>query len=344
MNASLSTAVVILNWNGAAHLATYLPSVVEHSAGARIVVADNGSTDGSEGVVAGFTEVEWLALRQNYGFAEGYNQALGRIPADVYVLLNSDVRVSAQWLQAPLDLLARDERIAAVQPKILADARPESFEYAGAAGGYLDSLGYPYCRGRIFDTIERDVGQYDDVVQVDWASGACCFIRASAWRAVGGLDGNFFAHMEEIDLCWRLRRADYVCVVTPASVVYHLGGGTLAYLDSRKTYLNFRNSLATLVKNLPVRRLLPVLLVRLLLDGVAAIKFLLSGKPRHFSAIFIAHLTFYVWLPELWRGRAGSFGDKLSVETDHQQVTSIVWQYFVRGRKTYAALPKCLAE
>ena len=203
-------AIVILNFNGEAHLEKYLPSVVAHSAGHRIIVADNGSSDASEQVVNGFPGVEWLALRQNFGFAEGYNQALKGIDADVYVLLNSDVRVSPGWTASPMQMMSADESIAAVQPKIRDDKRPDHFEYAGASGGFLDALAYPYCRGRIFDVLEKDEGQYDSPVQADWTSGACCFVRKEAWESAGGFDGWYFAHMEEIDLCWRGFRCDDV--------------------------------------------------------------------------------------------------------------------------------------
>ena len=334
----MDVAVVILNWNGREHLRTYLPSVVEHSVGARVIVADNGSTDDSADVVTGFTEVEWLALPENYGFAEGYNRALAQIEAEVYVLLNSDVRVTAGWLDAPLARLVTDERVAAVQPKVLADQRPDYFEYAGAAGGYLDALGYPYCRGRIFDTVERDVGQYDDAVPVDWATGACCFVRAGVWRELGGLDGSFFAHMEEIDLCWRMRRAGYTCWVEPGSTVYHLGGGTLAYQSPGKTYLNFRNSLTALVRNVGGIRLAPKLFARLLLDGVAGLKFLLSGAPAHTWAIVRAHYAFF------GRARAARTHRHVPAVAQPQAapsvgpVRSILAAYYVWGRRRFSQL------
>ncbi len=348
--------MVILNWNGAAHLGTYLPSVVEFSAGARIVVADNGSTDGSEAVVADFAEVEWVALRQNFGFAEGYNRALALIEAECYVLLNSDVRVTAGWLDAPLAKLRTDARVAAVQPKVLADARPTHFEYAGAAGGYVDALGYPYCRGRIFDTVEEDRGQYDDAAEVDWATGACLFVRAEVWQLLGGFDGDFFAHMEEIDFCWRVRRAGFTCWVTPGSVVYHLGGGTLAYESPRKTYLNFRNSLAAIYKNNGGLRAAGTILVRQALDGLAAVKFLLGGRGglAQVGSIAKAHVHFYEntrrlrgqrrrWPVLAKAAHAYHVAHGIAVEplrpvSSTGPSTSILVDYYLRGRRTFSQI------
>ena len=334
----MTVAIVILNWNGFAHLRTYLPSVVQHSSGARIIVADNGSTDNSREALTPFPAVEWLSLDRNYGFTGGYNRALAQVEADVYVLLNSDVRVTAGWLQAPLSRLRHHGEVAAVQPKILADARPTQFEYAGACGGYLDALGYPYCRGRIFDQVEQDHGQYDDARPIDWASGACCFVRASSWHELGGFDESFFAHMEEIDLCWRMRRAGHEVWVEPGSTVHHLGGGTLAYASPNKTYLNFRNSLASLVRNETGLTRWLKLLARLALDGLAGLKFLVAGEPSHTWAILRAHGAFYGRLsavlqhrhvPQI-QGKATSCGP----------VKSILWQFYVRGQKTFSHLTR----
>lgn len=339
-----TVAIVILNWNGRAHLARYLPSVIEHSVGARVVVADNGSTDDSELVARAFRDVEWLPLGENFGYAEGYNRALAAVEAGVFVLLNSDVRVTDGWLPPLLARFAADPTLGAAQPKILADERPTEFEYAGAAGGYLDALGYPYCRGRIFDTVEEDTGQYDGARACDWASGACLFVRASALRAVGGLDASYFAHMEEIDLCWRLRRAGYGVWVDPASVVYHLGGGTLKYASPRKTYLNFRNSLTTLFKNHRVRRALPRLLVRTVLDAVAGLRFLFAGQPAAARAVLRAHGGFYRGLCAGRRAR-GRFAarfpeaDDAALHSVGPPVRSIVWAYYARGRRRFSELP-----
>ena len=338
----MTCAVVILNWNGAAHLRRYLPSVVAYSAGARLIVADNGSTDDSRAAVAEHADIEWLPLGRNCGFAEGYERALARVDAEVYVLLNSDVRVTAGWLDAPLRRLRADPRVAAVQPKILADERPGEFEYAGACGGYVDRLGYPYCRGRIFDTVERDAGQYDAPRRIDWASGACCFVRAEAYRAAGGLDGSYFAHMEEIDLCWRLRNLGYALWVEPASVVYHLGGGTLAYASPRKTLLNFRNALTTLVKDGRGSSLPLKLLARLVLDGVAGAQFLLRGQPRQVGAILRAHGQFYARLPSTLRARREALARERTAAAGapwtHGPSASIVADAYLRGRRRFSQL------
>ncbi len=349
-------AVVILNFDGARHLRTYLPSVVRFSRGAQIVVADNGSTDESAQVVTEFPEVQWLALRQNFGFAEGYNQALALVDAEVYVLLNSDVRVTEGWLVAPLARLAADPRVAAVQPKVLADARPTYFEYAGASGGYLDALGYPYCRGRIFDVVEEDWGQYDDAVEVDWATGACLFVRAEVWHLLEGFDGDFFAHMEEIDFCWRLRRAGFRCWVTPASVVYHLGGGTLAYEHPRKTYLNFRNSLAAIYKNQSPARGIATLAARQALDALAALRFLVGGRGggAHLASIWRAHVDFYRgksrWRAQRRRwqvlakaandyhGKHGSKASALAEAGSTGPSEVILVDFYLRGRRTFSEL------
>ena len=347
----MTTAIVILNWNGEDHLTTYLPSVVQYSTGARIIVADNGSTDESKAIVDRFEDVEWLSLPQNYGFAEGYNKALKQVKADVYVLLNSDVRVTANWLDAPLERLNSDKKVGAVQPKILADERPTEFEYAGAAGGYIDTLGYPYCRGRIFDTVEIDQGQYDDAVEIDWATGACCFVRASAYHALGGLDGSYFAHMEEIDFCWRLRRAGYTCWVEPSSAVYHLGGGTLQYASPRKTYLNFRNSLSTLTKNAERGLSLFVKVVlRMKLDGIAGLQFILKGQPKLCWAIIRAHFAFYgmfrTVLGQRKQEHSVGVGSSSSVLVTRPELfegkapKSIVLAYFLQGKKTFFDLKK----
>ncbi len=339
---SLRTAIVILNWNGYDHLRRYLPSVTEFSSGTEIVVADNGSTDASEALVHSFPGVRWLPLPQNFGYAEGYNRALARVEADVFVLLNSDVRVTAGWLEPVLRRFRDNPRLGAAQPKLLADERPLEFEYAGASGGFLDALGYPYCRGRIFDTVEQDRGQYDEPVRIDWASGACLFVRTETFRGVGGLDGSYFAHMEEIDLCWRLRRAGYEVWVEPASTVYHLGGGTLQYASPRKTYLNFRNSLTTLFKNEALPSAIGKLGIRSALDLLAGCKFIAGGEVRAARAVASAHLGFYRRLGESRRSKA-SFAEAESIarlrESVGPGVESIVWAYFVRDRRRFSELP-----
>ncbi|MGM0567570.1 MAG: glycosyltransferase family 2 protein, partial [Bacteroidota bacterium] len=271
-------AVVILNWNGAKFLRKFLPSVLKHSTEAEIVVADNASADDSLVILEKeFPQVRIIKNHRNEGFAKGYNTALKQIDADYYVLLNSDVEVTANWIQPVIELLERDNSIGAVQPKIRSWYEPEKFEYAGAAGGFLDLYGYPFCRGRIFEHTEKDLQQYDDSREIFWATGACMFVRADLFHDSGGFDPDFFAHMEEIDFCWRIKQKGYKVMFTPKSLVYHVGGGTLPSSSSFKTYLNIRNNLAMLYKNLPQENLSRTIFVRLLLDGIAAIKFLFSG-------------------------------------------------------------------
>ncbi len=288
-------AVVILNWNGQLFLEKFLPSVISYSfLEAEIIVADNHSTDDSISFLqANFPSVKIILLDKNYGFAGGYNKALKQVEAEYYVLLNSDVEVTKNWLTPMIDLLENDKNVVACQPKIKDYNNKNYYEYAGAAGGFIDKLGYPLCRGRIFDKIEEDTGQYDDVTEIFWASGACLFIRAKEFYEIGGLDEFFFAHMEEIDLCWRLKNKGYKIMFCPTSTVYHVGGGTLNKTKPQKTFLNFRNSLLTLHKNLPKGNRFIILLARLLLDGLAGIKFLFSGKPTHTWAIVRSHFSFF---------------------------------------------------
>ncbi len=277
-------SVVILNWNGEEMLRRYLPSVVCYTQApdCEVVVADNGSTDKSLEVLAtAFPTVRVIALDRNYGFADGYNRAIEHIESEYTVLLNSDVEATEGWLTPLLDYMDAHTEVASVQPKIHSWLRREAFEHAGAAGGYVDALGYPYCRGRLLNRVAEDHGQYDTEADVLWTSGACMCVRTAVYREVGGLDGRFFAHMEEIDLCWRLCCRGWRLVCVPQSVVFHLGGGALHYENPRKTYLNFRNNLLMLYKNLPARRLWWVMPLRGVLDYVAALQLLLTGKPRN---------------------------------------------------------------
>lgn len=302
----MTCKVVILNWNGAHHLRQFLPSVVHHTPAslAGVVVADNGSTDDSLAVLrAEFPSVRVVELPENYGFAEGYNRALALVEADVYVLLNSDVEVTAGWLEPLLATLKNDGKLAAVAPKLLSFSDKTHFEYAGASGGFIDALGYPFCRGRILDTLETDAGQYDDAREVFWASGAAMAVRAEVFRALGGLDGSFFAHMEEIDFCWRAQLRGWRVGVVPSSEVWHLGGGMLPNDSPRKVYLNFRNNLAMLYKCLPKWHLWPILATRTMLDGVSAGLFLLQGKPSFCSSVWRAHRDFRRQLPVLRQKR-----------------------------------------
>jgi len=284
----VNVAVVILNWNGKTLLERFLPSVVAYSKEATVYVADNASSDDSVDFVSkAYPEVKIVQNTENGGYAKGYNDALSKIDADVYCLLNSDVEVTPNWLTPVISAFEESDDIAAIQPKILDCKKKTHFEYAGAAGGYIDKLGYPYCRGRIFDTIEKDEGQYDEDIDIFWASGACLFIRKTVFEEAGKLDEDFFAHQEEIDLCWRIQNMGYRIRFIADSTIYHLGGATLDTMNPKKTYLNFRNNLYLLLKNVNTKRLPGILLIRLILDGLAALKFLMEGKPSHLVSILI---------------------------------------------------------
>ena len=340
---SQKIAIVILNWNGANLLQKFLPSVVRFSNGdsTEIVVADNGSTDDSILILQNiFPEVKILDLKQNFGFARGYNEALKLIDAEYFVILNSDIEVTSGWLDSPVRLLDSDKTIAAVQPKILSYHQKTHFEYAGAAGGFIDRFGYPFCRGRIFNEIEEDNGQYDKESDIFWASGACMIIRAEQFRKAGGFDTDFWAHMEEIDLCWRIKNRGFRVVFTPESKVYHVGGGTLSYDNPQKLFLNFRNNLWLLFKNLPSRQLCYILPVRMILDAVAAFKLLLEFNLNGIKSVLKAHYHFYKSLPNLNRKRkqAGLNGHFiLPPEKLHK---SIVYQFYIRKRKRFCDLNK----
>jgi GT2 family glycosyltransferase len=331
----MRTAVVILNWNGKRFLEQFLGNVVAHSrAEATVYVADNGSTDDSLGHVrAHHPEVRIIETGGNLGYAGGYNAALAGLDEEYAVLLNSDVEVTEGWLTPVISMMDADRGIGACQPKLLDHADRGRFEYAGASGGFIDRFGFPFCRGRVFNHLEEDSGQYDDAREVFWASGACMFVRMSAFRSVGGLDADFFAHMEEIDLCWRMKRAGHSVWVQPASVVYHVGGGTLHRSDPQKTYLNFRNGLDLLVKNLPAGRLFPVLYLRLTQDGIAALRFLSQGHAGDFWAVLRAHVTFYRRLRSTLAKRGGHYPQVSGILP-----ASIVWQHFVRGMERFSDL------
>lgn len=287
-------AVVILNWNGRKFLEKFLPSVIEFSKNVEIIVADNASSDDSlQFMQSSYPEIRIIKNNENGGFAKGYNDALSQVEADYYVLLNSDIEIRNPWIEPIIELMESDESIGACQPKLRSYHEPHLFEYAGAAGGYIDEFGYPFCRGRVFNNIEEDKGQYDDIAEVFWATGACMFVKSKAYWQVGGLDNDFFAHMEEIDLCWRLKNAGYKIMVNPQSVVYHVGGGTLPKNSPRKTFLNFRNNFFLLYKNLTRTKFYYVFIVRLLLDGVAGLKFLVEGNYKDTFAVVKAHIHFY---------------------------------------------------
>jgi len=292
-------ALVILNYNGRQHLETFLPSVVRYSSDFPIFLADNASTDDSLGFVrSSYPEIEIIVNESNGGFAKGYNDALQHVDAEYYVLINSDVEVTKNWLIPLVEFMDLDATRAGCQPLIQAHLDPSKFEHAGAAGGFLDKNYYPFCRGRIFDQIENASGQYNDTCEIFWATGACMMIRSECFKLVGGFDASFFAHMEEIDLCWRLKRLGYSFHAIGNSVVYHLGGGTLNYMSPKKTFLNFRNSLFMITKN-HEGIILPMIIKRLILDGFATIPFLLSGQFSHIWALLQAHISFYKYLPEM---------------------------------------------
>jgi len=329
-------AVVILNWNGKKFLDDFLPGVIRHSqADAEVIVADNDSTDGSvEFLKEKFPEVTIIQNDTNGGFAKGYNDALKKVGAKYYVLLNSDIEVTANWVNPVIELMDSDENIAACQPKLLSYYEQDKFEYAGAAGGYIDKYGYPFCRGRIFQTLETDNGQYNDAVEIFWATGACMFVRAEVYHKLGGLDERFFAHMEEIDFCWRAKNAGYKIMYCPDSRVYHVGGGTLPKHSAQKTYLNMRNNNIMLFKNLPSSRLIPVFFSRLILDGVAALKFLVDGGLKDMWAVVRAHWRFFSMIPQLIKDRKSLKKGKVSQVYKNNLVT----EYFLKGIKRFSNL------
>lgn len=334
-------SVVILNWNGRQLMEKFLPSVLAHTSAeqAEVVVADNGSTDDSlEMLAARFPSVRVIRLDRNYGFAEGYNQALRAIDSEYTVLLNSDIEVASGWLEAPVAALEADPRIACVQPKIRSYHDKAFFEYAGAAGGYMDRYGYPFCRGRIFHVVEKDEGQYDRPADILWATGACLFIRTALYKEAGGLDAGFFAHQEEIDLCWRLRSRGYRLICTPRSVVYHVGGATLQVESPRKTFLNFRNNLLMLYKNLPQKELRGVLRIRFWLDYLAAAKFLLEGHPANAKAVYLARKEFASLQPLYASKRRENLEKTVLTEIPELWRESILVLFYLKGKKTYRAL------
>ncbi|MCK8524150.1 glycosyltransferase family 2 protein [Aquimarina sp. D1M17] len=330
----MKIAVVILNWNGRALLEEFLPSVVQNSKEATVYVADNASTDDSIAYVEKeFPNIKIVQNNENGGYAKGYNDALSQIDADIYCLLNSDVEVTPNWLSPIIKEFSDSEKTAAAQPKILDYKKKTHFEYAGAAGGFIDKLGYPYCRGRIFDTIEEDKGQYNYSTPIFWATGACLFIRKDVFEKVGKLDEDFFAHQEEIDLCWRIQNHGYTIMYLSDSTVYHLGGATLDTMNPKKTYLNFRNNLYLLIKNVRKSHLWFVILIRLILDGLAGAKYLFEGKFPHFIAVIKAHFSFYRNFNTFIKKRK-----KLSKTGKYYSIFSVVWQYFILKRKHFNQL------
>lgn len=328
-----SLAIVILNWNGKELLKTFLPSVTAYSQQATLYVADNASSDGSVAYLKQeYPQVKIIQNSGNFGFAKGYNEALKQVDEDIFCLLNSDVEVTKNWLPPVMHIFEKDAQTAIIQPKLLDYNQRDHFEYAGAAGGFLDRYGYPYCRGRIFNMVEKDLGQYDKQATIFWASGACMFIRKKVFDTLAGFDEAFFAHMEEIDLCWRSQNAGYKVVFTPESKVYHVGGATLDKSNPRKTFLNFRNSLFTVVKN-TTGSIFSLIATRLVLDGIAGIMFLVQFKPLDCLAIVKAHFNLYSNFPRLLKQRK-----QLPRQVKHYHVRSVVWKYFLMGKKTFDSL------
>jgi GT2 family glycosyltransferase len=332
-------AVVILNYNGKKFLEQFLPTVIAHSEGALIVVADNGSSDDSVDFIRSFfPSVRLISIERNLGFCGGYNFALKQVSATYYVLLNSDVEVTKGWLHPIVSLFKSDPTIAAIQPKILSFRQKTHFEYAGAAGGYLDALGYPFCRGRIFDKLEEDQGQFNDTIPIFWATGACHFVRSTVFHEMGGLDEDYFAHMEEIDFCWRLKRAGYQIYFEGGSTVYHVGGGTLSSASPKKTYLNFRNGLSLIFKHLPTSQLIWKLPLRVVLDWAAAFKFLLQPSPKDFVAVLQAQFDFFKNI-QIEIGKRSRLATKLNNFNFTQIYPNwLVVDYFLLGKSKFNQL------
>ncbi|RAR70684.1 glycosyltransferase family 2 protein [Flavobacterium aciduliphilum] len=323
-------AVVILNWNGEQLLEQFLPTLLAFSTEATVYVADNNSTDQSLTLLKNkFPSVKIISNSGNFGFAKGYNVALQNVEEPYYVLVNSDVEVTENWLTPILSIFENEPNTAIIQPKLLDFKDKNYFEYAGAAGGFIDQFGYPYCRGRIFETLEEDFGQYDNNIDLFWASGACFFIRKAVFRELNGFDDDFFAHQEEIDLCWRARNSGYAIKFCNQSKVYHVGGATLSKANPHKTFLNFRNSLLMLLKNLPKNKIAPIIFSRLCLDGIAGLTFLFSGNPKHCGAIIRAHFDFYKLFLKTLKKRTAI------QKPDYFKSKSILFQYYIKGSKVF---------
>lgn len=330
----MKVAVVILNWNGRALLEKFLPSVVQYSNGANIYVADNASTDSSLAFLSGhFPSVKIIQNKVNGGYAKGYNDALKNLDEEIFVLLNSDVEVTPNWLTPVVTEFEKDAAVSAAQPKILDYNNKGYFEYSGAAGGFIDKYGYPFCRGRIFETLEKDKNQFDAVSPIFWASGACLFVRARDFKNLDGFDEAYFAHQEEIDLCWRLQSQHKKVLCVGTSQVYHVGGATLGAANPQKTFLNFRNSLYNLLKNVEGPSAFYTIFVRLLLDGIAGIHFIAQGKPRHFLAIVRAHWSFFMSIPHFTSKRR-----RFASEKEYFFIKSIVFKYYFKKKKLFRNL------
>jgi len=346
----MKTSIVILNYNGKQHLEKYLPSVIKHSSTPdpsnegelEIVVADNASTDNSVSFLQeNFPTIKLLQFKQNYGFAGGYNLALKQIEADVYVLLNSDVEVTKGWLDAPLQALENDKKIVACQPKILSDRNREHFEHAGASGGFIDKLGFPFCRGRVLTKLEKDNGQYDEAAEIFWATGACLFIRSEAFHNNGGFDDRFFAHMEEIDLCWRLKARGHRIVCAAKSKVYHLGGGTLKVENPQKTYLNFRNNLLMLYKNLPKNRLQKTLFIRRFFDYAAMMQMIFTGNFANALMVVRARRDFHRMKEKTKHDRKENLRQTIIEKPYGIFTKSIILKYYICRKSKFSELNIC---
>ncbi len=332
----IKTAIVILNWNTRHYLEKFLPFLVNFTSfpDVQLVLADNGSSDDSvDFVKSHYPAITTISLDKNYGFAEGYNRALKQVIAEYYIILNSDIEVTKNWLPPLINLLEQNDQIAACMPKLRSYLNPGYFEYAGAAGGFLDKFGYPFCKGRIFTTLEKDDGQYDGTFQIQWATGACLAIKAELFHKFGGFDSYFFAHQEEVDLCWRLLNAGYKIYCTSDSLIYHIGGGTLPKSDPHKTYLNFRNTLVLLYKNTHTRRFVYIFMIKLILDAIAVLKVLSERKPKEALAIIMAHLSFYKYFLNHKKTNKTNY---FSREFIYKK--SIVIQYFIFKKSKYSQL------
>jgi len=337
----MTTAIVILNWNGEKYLQQFLPILTKYTpdTDVEIIVADNASTDSSLQVMKDyFPAIRTIVLDRNYGFAGGYNKALEQVDADYYVLLNSDVEVTDNWLSPMLNFMNENENVAACQPKIRSYYNRTSFEHAGASGGFIDQYGFPFCRGRVFGVVEEDKGQYDDNIDVFWATGACLMVRSKVFWKVGALDSEFFAHMEEIDLCWRLKSRGYRVVCVPGSIVYHIGGGTLHVDSPHKIYLNFRNNLLLLYKNLPTDLLRRTMFWRRIFDYSAAFQFILTGKFQNAKSIFRARSDYKKMLPDFLEKRNENILYSTNLNIAEIYLDSIVFSYFLKNKRTYNSL------
>ncbi len=334
----MNLAIVVLNWNGKQLLEKFLPSIEKYSnlSNVEIIIADNASTDDSvDFIKQKYPRIKIVQNLENGGYAKGYNDALHEINADIYALVNSDIEVTEDWLIPIIATFENEPDTAVIQPKILDYKDKIMFEYAGAGGGFIDKFGYPYCRGRIFSVLEKDTKQFNDTTQIFWASGACFFIRSSIFHQISGFDEDYFAHQEEIDLCWRAQNMEKTIKYVGTSTVYHIGGATLKEANPRKTFLNFRNSLFTLVKNLPKSQLIPIIFLRLVLDSIAGIKFLFELRPIHTIAIIKAHFSFYYYLKIMLKKRA-----KFNQKRNYFTIKSIVWNHFILGNNKFNDLSK----